>query len=576
MAFDLATAKPASSSGFDLSTATSVDSGAPLKAEVKAPEATLGREAGIASRAALTGLEQGFTAPVRAVGEAVSGAAGLLGFPNAAQKISQAVGMQNPGAGAYVANKADLPVPQTSAERVMSAGVQGTGAAIGSMGLGSVPGMAQRAPELASNLTARPIAQAASGFTGGTSSQGASEMGVGPTGQAIAGVAGGLIPFGFKGKTYEVPRPQDAIKAKTLEDAKSSGFVVAPSDVNPSFPNTVLESIPGKGKVATALAEKNQEIRNNLIRQDLGLIENEPISTSALDKVRRDAYKDYESVIKADYGDGKSKIGLMLKDYPQLGIVSTPEFKDRLNQIQARFTGLSGEFPSSVDAKSINSVLKDFQKNSFTPEGSLGIVKRLRNQSSVNIRSDSYKNQELGRFQYEVAQSMEDLIGQNLTRIGKPELLDAFQKARQQIAKTYDVEYALNASTGDISGARLARRLASGKPLSGGMETAAKFTQAFPTANKDVARIGAQPTFNAWDFLVAGGAAAAGHPGLAAAELVGRGGIPRLLTSDAYQSRFANLPKVPQSSVSVQGITPAMLNQIMQQDQRNNQPPPPQ
>jgi len=342
--------------------------------------------------------------------------------------------------------------------------------------------------------------------------------------------------------------PLDSIKGGTLRAAQDVGFKAIPSEVNPSFPNTLLESVPAKSKVADAISVENQTARNAAVRRSLGVVGEEPISTGLLDKIRRDAYKDYENLVSAEYGDGKSKTGLMLPNYPKFGIQATPDFKGAVDAIKSKYSGLAGEFPKSAKANPVTNMLSDFNKTSFTPQGALGIIKRLRNMSSVAIRSDKYAEQELGRAQYDMAKAMENLVGQNLERINRPDLLDAFKKAREQIAKTYDVEYALNPSTGDVSGIRLARAMKNGSPLSGDMKTAADFAQAFPNANKDVSRLGAHPTYSAWDFLVAGGAAAAGHPGVAAAELLGRGGIPRVLASKPYQKRFATIPLAPPST----------------------------
>jgi hypothetical protein len=82
------------------------------------------------------------------------------------------------------------------------------------------------------------------------------------------------------------------------------------------------------------------------------------------------------------------------------------------------------------------------------------------------------------------AKQIDDFLASSLKAIGATDLLDALKAARVQIAKTYTVEKALNGTTGEVSAQALAKELAKGKPLSGGLLVAAKAGQAFPKATQ--------------------------------------------------------------------------------------------
>lgn len=109
-----------------------------------APKRTAAESFGLGTRNVLEGVEQAFTYPVRAVGEAASGIAGLLGKKELADTISRTVGMKNKGAGALLADTAGLAKPETKTEKVIA---EGTKAAAGLLSGSVVNKLAEKSPE---------------------------------------------------------------------------------------------------------------------------------------------------------------------------------------------------------------------------------------------------------------------------------------------------------------------------------------------------------------------------------------------------------------------------------------------
>jgi hypothetical protein len=72
------------------------------------------------------------------------------------------------------------------------------------------------------------------------------------------------------------------------------------------------------------------------------------------------------------------------------------------------------------------------------------------------------------------------VLEQQAKRAGSPELIDRLRQARTDIAKTYDVDRALNLADGNVDARILGRALDRGTPLSGELATAAKFSEPFP------------------------------------------------------------------------------------------------
>ncbi len=118
---------------------------APKAAPQPAPQRTTAQNFGLGTRNVLEGVEQAFTYPVRAVGEAASGIAGLLGNKELADTISRTVGMKNKGAGALAADTLGLAKPETKTEKIVS---EGTKAAAGLLSGSIVNKAAEKAPEV--------------------------------------------------------------------------------------------------------------------------------------------------------------------------------------------------------------------------------------------------------------------------------------------------------------------------------------------------------------------------------------------------------------------------------------------
>lgn len=138
---------------------------------------------------------------------------------------------------------AGVPEPQTAAERIVQSAAGAVGGAGGTIGLGRTMASSAK-PVIAAvgdALAAQVSAQLAGGASGGTAAQTAAEMGVGPVGQLIAGVAGG----GIGGAA--VPRPRTPLPT-IVQEARDANIPLMTSDVLP--PGTFA------GRTAQATGER--------------------------------------------------------------------------------------------------------------------------------------------------------------------------------------------------------------------------------------------------------------------------------------------------------------------------------
>jgi hypothetical protein len=151
-------------------------------------------------------------------------------------------------------NKAGLPEPQNTEERMIDAITSGTAAAVTPGGAANLLARAGGAvPRAFVPLTQNLGTQAASGAMSGGSSQIAAEMGAGPVGQAVAGMVGGMVPV-TPGIVTAQRAARNAERQGLRELSSKHGIPLSQGDIskNPFLrkAEVALESVPGAGMVS--------------------------------------------------------------------------------------------------------------------------------------------------------------------------------------------------------------------------------------------------------------------------------------------------------------------------------------
>lgn len=272
--------------------------------------------------------------------------------------------------------------------------------------------------------------------------------------------------------------PKDAI----LAAGKEAGYVVPPTQANPTLLNKTLEGVAGKISTAQAASAKNQATTNRLTALGLRLPHDEPITPAALKAVREEAGKAYEKVASGSY-------------------VTDATFKTRLAELSKAQTTLAAEVPELANKDVIN-LVKSLDRDKFDGRTLVEVTKALREKATAAYKAGET---EAGRFYKGTAHEVENLIERNLlyTGSGGKETRTAFKEARQLIAKSHAAEAALNPATGNINAATFAAALKKGKPMTGEMRQVAEFAGAFPKAAQLPERIGSQPGISPLDAAVA-------------------------------------------------------------------------
>jgi hypothetical protein len=373
------------------------------------------------------------------------------------------------------------------------------------------------------------------------------------TSPRIADVAGDMATIattygalGGKG----TPAPKSA-QQQALEEGQKLGYVVPPSTTNPTVTNQLAEGLAGKLSTAQVASVKNQGITNNLIRKEFNLPADAPLTSDTMDIIRATQGKAYQAVsaipeIKfgADYekeldalGATPQKIAAALPKYRSTGAQQVQDLVDSLKPPNGTMDG-----ETAVElSKSLRS-----EANSY--------------QSAADRMGDPQARM-IARAYRGSAEAVENAIEKHLTDIGQPDLAKNWDNARRTIAKTYSVENAMDGA-GNVDALKLGKQLIKGKPLSGNLEAAANFANAFPKAARNLKE--SFPGISPLD-VYAGAAteAATGNP-LALAIAPARMGARSALLSPAGQA-LARPGVNPVGSLASSAIraTPGLLSNVV-------------
>lgn len=344
-------------------------------------------------------------------------------------------------------------------------------------GIGMIPGAAKALPNLLPAIeSGGMLANGAKGLygwltrTAGATVNGAATAGmVNPEDAGTGAMIGAATPAAVKlvgtaGKAIGSAlsaQPINPVLQQTADEAVRAGYVIPPNMVAPSLKSQVLESVAGKQATQQVASVKNAAVTEDLVRKELGIAPDIPLSKATLENLRRSAGTAYSDVAAL-----------------------SPQAAADLEALKA----------ARADAQSW---FKAYNRSAHPND--LAEAKRLR----------------------AVSDQLETALEQHAAAANQLDLIPKLRDARKEIAKTFTVERALNDAAGTVDARVFGRLYEKGSPLSGGLETAGKFASAFPTVAKTPQQIGSPAAHNlkAFGSLLtgAGGYAAMGPLGAAAA-----------------------------------------------------------
>jgi len=217
---------------------------------------------------------------------------------------------------------------------------------------------------------------------------------------ATLGYAGGKIgeklDTGKKMSDIALKESQNSPFINAIKEGLDVGYKFNPAKTNDSAVTSAIVGLSGGASVSRKMSKYNQEVTNNLIREEVGLPKKSPVTMEVLQ-------------------DKAEKIGQIYEDFKNLAPDAAP---------------LVEQWKEANKKK--NLYFKEYAKS-----GSV----------------DSYvKAQEFKKIADQSFGQMDDLA----TRTFKPEMSDAIKKARVDLAKIHDVERVLSVS-GNVDANALGR-----------------------------------------------------------------------------------------------------------------------
>lgn len=235
-------------------------------------------------------------------------------------------------------------------------------------------------------------------------------------------------------------------------------------------------------------ADKPQQALQDQLNQELRQPPGTEISPKTLQAYRDQHWSAYEQIIKSPLlSKGVQPNAAFQKEIQQIGNeiesarASLPEtFKSMRPVLKLLGEYGYGAVPPAMAGK----VSMPPRQQPIPADVTMRAIKKLRDDANTNFQSEHPEKVELAKVQKRIANSLENLVESNLQAVGPQQLVKQFRDARTAIAKSHDIENALDPVTGQVSGARLSKLLSEGRPLSGKLETMAEVSQAFPTATR--------------------------------------------------------------------------------------------
>lgn len=293
---------------------------------------------------------------------------------------------------------------------------------------------------------------------------------IGPS-ELAAGMGNALGPFTRVPKAASDANVTPELRAAAqAESSRMTGITEAGKSQGFNLPS------PGSSRATLAeAASDNQPLVNQAIRSDLKLPSTAPVTHQMMEAVRAQPSpevdqikaissipfgKSYEAEIDAIKGSGGS-LSSSLPGYKPAGDQRVTDLVDSLKPVNGM---LSGE-QSIALSRSLRSEAKDL----------FASAKVTGNPADLK----------LAQAHRDAAEAVENAVTAHLQGTGQGELADAWDARRTLMAKTYDVDNAMDAA-GNVDATKLSRQLMKrgGKGMSGQMDLVANLAGQNPQAFK--------------------------------------------------------------------------------------------
>lgn len=362
---------------------------------------------------------------------------------------------------------------------------------------------------------------------------------------SVLGARGLAKSIGPMRAAKPLTQSQEAIQA-----SQAKGFMADPLEARPSAANVAVEGMANRSVVQNRIAAKNAEHAAGLAKRDLGLPKDARLDTPTLDSLRGAAGQKYETIKQ-----------LAVDVLPDAQYLQAIRDLDKRFESMKEFAPALYNHPALERARgALSQPQSPAHPGAWTPKSLLEISQTLRERANRMLKARDVSDEAFNEATAlkAGATAMEDLLERHLVppgvqRVGTNfRLVSDFRKARQLIAKTYDVEAAINPVTGAIDPQKLRRIAEKGGRLTGGLKDIADAAAAMPSVMKSVEGADTSLAPHIGDWGAAGAISmATGHPQALAAAAV-RPTATALASSRRYQNAMGRVrPNKPTRQYSL-------------------------
>lgn len=284
--------------------------------------------------------------------------------------------------------------------------------------------------------------------------------------------------------------PEALAEADVVRRAQAQGYKTLPVQTNSSAINHVMESIGGKVKTEQNISIKNQPVTNRLSKEGAGVAATEAATPEELAAIRKEQGAHYDAARGA---------GVIPLDESYLA--ETGALSSRSKNAAQSFPGLAKDDTAALVEGLQNPALEVNGQKAIDANHAIDMIGILREQADSLWSS----NKTLAKANRKAADALEGLIERHISDPANgvdPALVENFRNARTKIAKTYDVESAVNPATMNVSARALARRDKGGK-LTGELKDVSDFARTQEKAVQRPEVIGGVPAGSIFDLAIA-------------------------------------------------------------------------
>lgn len=285
--------------------------------------------------------------------------------------------------------------------------------------------------------------------------------------------AGAGSPYTTKQAALDIQKSRNAPADAILAGTRKTGYKILPSEANPTSTMASLEGLVDTRKLASDIERHNQNIAQNVVRQELGLPDTTPLSAATLKEI------------------GDTRVSPAYEAVGKTGqIPLSQSFMDAMKNIADEVQSAMGQSTTLARGKKAKAIAEEMMGNTSLDASML--TKTLSDLRTLKSKAISGEKKDMAAYNYysriekaielEVENHLSSQSSSTAALLRGPalKLFQDYKAARELGAKTHAVRDAMDGDMFEIDPTVLGEAQAGGAPLTGGLESMAHAGRQYP------------------------------------------------------------------------------------------------